>query len=211
MWDYCLLEDAKSINRTSEGLPDHLWGDPSLGYSKKLDGTVVSIWSTCHPCSEAEGSLVRSSDCLPRWQQQSGAHSAGFLLPVLACSCIPGVSLWDKCCLEECAGRADGPQSFSHATGIPLKQIPVHAVKKPGTLGHVGRLFYAQERNSLDRPAAFHRQPSLCDSGQHVGEAWKSKHPPPTGLGRGLHTPPDLWPVTVPPILPPLLLTAPPD
>lgn len=60
IWDHHLLEDAKSIPRTSrvfqtrEVKERHIRVGPRLRSGERLAGTVVSTWTTCHPYSQAE-------------------------------------------------------------------------------------------------------------------------------------------------------------
>lgn len=77
-------------------------GVTSQGHSKKLDGTMLSTWSTFHLCPKAEGELMRSGDSLPQMTAAELGAQGWLLLPGATLSPVPQAMCcaWGRCYVE---------------------------------------------------------------------------------------------------------------
>lgn len=77
-------------------------GVTSQGHRKKLDGAMLSTWSTSHPCPKAEGELMRSSDSLPQTTAAELGAQGWLLLSGTTLSPVPEAvcCAWGRCYVE---------------------------------------------------------------------------------------------------------------
>lgn len=133
IWDSCLLEDAKSINRTSEGLPSIPWEEQGQGEASQGCSPVwnrVRSWMTPRSVSgppatpqKLKGTLVRSSDRLPQVTTAELGPLCGFpasqshaLSSTMGLCPSSGVNaIW-----KNVLARQTNRRSLGHLTSVPL-------------------------------------------------------------------------------------------